>query len=59
MQIPDLRDALQIVLRDATDRQFMWKSAETISSQDGLSLIKRLFTFKVLFKLFFLYWKYN
>lgn len=43
MEIPELRDAIQIVLRDSTDRQRMWKSAEVISSQDGLNLVKKLF----------------
>ena len=43
IEIPDLRDTLQIVLRDATDRQKLWKSAETISSQDGLGLIQKLY----------------
>ena len=43
IQIPDLRDTLQIVLRDATDRLKLWKSAESISSQDGLTLIQKLY----------------
>lgn len=43
MEIPGLRDALQIVLHDATERRRMWHSAEKISSQDGLGLIKRMY----------------
>ena len=43
MEIPGLRDALQIVLHDATERRRMWHSAEKISSQDGLSLINKMY----------------
>ena len=43
MEIPGLRSALQIVLHDATERRRMWHSAEKISSQDGLSLINKMY----------------
>lgn len=44
MEIPGLRDALQVVLHDATDRQSMWEVTETIAAIDGMSLIKRLYS---------------
>lgn len=43
LEIPGLRDALQVVLRDSTDRQSMWRSTERISATDGLKLISKLF----------------
>ena len=42
LEIPGLRDALQVVLRDSADRQAMWRSTERISSIDGMSLIQKL-----------------